>query len=274
MKRSESKILTTHVGALPDLIGLDTSAADYEDKLREAVAAVLRRQRETGLDLVNEGEYAKGGDWLSYLEDRFGGFEPQPPGTFSAITSQGRDREEFADFYREAAARGTLYYVPLGGDQRRTRPNWRCTGPIVYRGLAALQREIDVLRSLTSPEDVFLTATAPASIEVYRQNDFYKSEEEFVFALAEAMRTEYEAIVEAGFLLQVDDAWLVAQWDRIGIQMGLEAFRKRMHAPGRGAQPRLGEHPGGAAFATTCAGAAGTGRTRMILRWSMSWTSC
>ena len=255
------------------LIGLDTSAADYEDKLREAVAAVLRRQRETGLDLVNEGEYAKGGDWLSYLEDRFGGFEPQPPGTFSTITSQGRDREEFADFYREAAARGTLYYVPLGGDQRRTRRIGAARDRSSTAGSPHSSARSTCCARSTSPEDVFLTATAPASIEVYRQNDFYKSEEEFVFALAEAMRTEYEAIVEAGFLLQVDDAWLVALWDRIGIQMGLEAFRKRItlrvevlnHAFANIPEDRIRYH---------LRRAAGTGPTRMILRWSMSWTSC
>jgi 5-methyltetrahydropteroyltriglutamate--homocysteine methyltransferase len=74
--------------------------------------------------------------------------------------------------------------------------------------------------------EAFITTTAPASLEPYRRNDFYKSQEEFVFAIAEAMRTEYRTIIDAGFLLQIDDAWLPALWDRIGIQIGLDAYRK------------------------------------------------
>ena len=82
------------------------------------------------------------------------------------------------------------------------------------------------MREFVTPADGFITATAPASLEPYRENEFYASEEEFVFAIAAAMRTEYEAIAQAGFVLQVDDAWLPALWDRIGIAMGLEAFRR------------------------------------------------
>jgi 5-methyltetrahydropteroyltriglutamate--homocysteine methyltransferase len=93
---------------------------------------------------------------------------------------------------------------------------------------AALQREIAAFAAVVAePTDAFLTSTAPASLEPYRENEFYKSEEEFIFAIAEAMRTEYEAIASAGFILQVDDAWLPAMWDRIGIAMGLDAFRRR-----------------------------------------------
>jgi 5-methyltetrahydropteroyltriglutamate--homocysteine methyltransferase len=227
MKRSTHRILTTHVGSLPDEAPLDQAAADYEARLRAAVAAVVARQREIGIDVVNEGEYAKGGDWLSYVEGRFDGFEQRPPAGGKPILLQGRDREEFADFYQYATARGTLFYSP-GEQIRPRRAHWACTGPIVFKGQAAVQREIDALRAaVSSPADAFITSTAPASLEPYYANDFYKSEEEYVFALAEAMRSEYEAIAAAGFLLQVDDAWLVALWDRIGIAMGLDAFRKR-----------------------------------------------
>jgi 5-methyltetrahydropteroyltriglutamate--homocysteine methyltransferase len=103
-----------------------------------------------------------------------------------------------------------------------------CTGPITYTGQAALQREIDLLKSAAgSDEELFLTSTAPASLEVYRSNQYYASEEDFLVALAEALREEYKAIVDAGILLQVDDAWLPALWDRIGIGMGLAAFLRR-----------------------------------------------
>ena len=107
------------------------------------------------------------------------------------------------------------------------RPVWVCTAPITYAGQAALEREIEELQRHVPAEEAFLTSTAPASLEVYRRNEFYKSEEEFVYAIAEAMRVEYETIVRSGVVLQIDDAWLVALWDRIGIPMGLEAFRKR-----------------------------------------------
>ena len=206
-----NRILTTHVGSLPTL---------------ESVAAVVRKQRDIGLDVINEGEYAKGGDWLSYVEERLGGFEPRPaPPGERPLVAQGRDREAFADFYRYATERGTLFYTP-GEQIKRVRPVWHCTDPVVYRGLASLRREIETLLEFVKPEEAFLTSTAPGSLEVYRRNEYYRSEEEFVYAIAEAMGVEYETIVASGVTLQVDDAWLPALWDRIGMQMGLEGFKR------------------------------------------------
>jgi len=129
VKRSSKRIVTTHVGSLPEATPLDQSAADYEARLREAVAAVVKRQREAGIDIVNEGEYAKGGDWLSYVEGRFDGFEERPPAGGKPLILQGRDREEFADFYHYATARGTLFYEP-NQQTRLRRPHWTCTRPI------------------------------------------------------------------------------------------------------------------------------------------------
>jgi 5-methyltetrahydropteroyltriglutamate--homocysteine methyltransferase len=190
------------------------------------VADVVARQREIGIDVVNEGEYTKGGDWLSYVDSRFGGFEARPPAGGKPLILQGKDREEFADFYRYASERGTLFYEP-GGQIKQARPHWVATAPISYRGEGALRREIEIFRAVIGPDaEAFITTTAPASLEPYRANEYYKSQEEFVFALAEAMRTEYRTIVATGFILQVDDAWLPALWDRIGIEMGLQAFRK------------------------------------------------
>ena len=103
-----------------------------------------------------------------------------------------------------------------------------CTGPITYRAEAALAREIDIFKAIVGghTDDCFITTTAPASLEPYRGNEHYKSEEAFVFALADALRTEYETIVRAGFTVQIDDAWLLALWDRIGIAMGLERYKQ------------------------------------------------
>ena len=227
MKRSTSdRILTTHVGSLPRADGTDRPGGEDEATLRKLVADVVARQREIGIDIVNEGEYTKGGDWLAYVDDRFGGFEARPPADGKPIILQGKDREAFADFYRYATERGTLFYEPAG-QIKQARPHWVAVAPIGYRGQAALVREIEMFRAVVGPEsEAFITSTAPSSLEPYRRNEYYKSQEEFVFALAEAMRSEYEAIVAAGFILQIDDAWLPALWDRIGIQMGLDAFRR------------------------------------------------
>ena len=221
MQRSTHKILATHVGSLP----FPMSQAQESD-LSAQVAAVTQKQRALGLDLINEGEYTKGGDWLSYVEPRFSGFDARAPAGAKPIILTGRDREEFADFYAYATQKGTLFYSP-GEQIKHARPNWVCVGPIAYTGGTALAQEIETLLAHAAPQESFITTTSPASLEPYRQNEFYNSEEEFVYAIAEAMRVEYEAVAASGVLLQVDDAWLPALWDRIGIGMGLEAFRKR-----------------------------------------------
>src|SRR5919204_2924185 len=139
MKRSRERILSTHVGSLPLLDG-------------NSVAAVVKQQRELGLDLINEGEYTKGGDWLSYVETRFGGFEARAPEPGAVpLIAQGRDREAFADFYRYASEKGTLFYTP-GEQIKRVRPIWVCTGPVTYQGEESLKEEIRVLLSHVKKE--------------------------------------------------------------------------------------------------------------------------
>lgn len=221
MQRSTERILTTHVGSLPQPEHLATDAERIA-----AVPEVVERQRAVGLDIINEGEYTKGGDWLSYADTRFGGYSERPRKDGKPLLLQGKDREEFADFYRYATERGTLFYTP-GNQMRSVRPNWVCTGPVTYEAHAELEREIGTLLAHAGANELFLTSTAPASLEVYRENEHYASEEEYLYALAEALRVEYEAIANAGLILQIDDAWLPALWDRIGIPMGLEAYRER-----------------------------------------------
>ena len=226
MKRSDDKILTTHVGSLPFLAPDKGLAVGDTSCLAADVAAVVGRQRAASIDIVNEGEYAKGGDWLRYMQNRFGGFSEIAEPAGKPLIEQGKDREAFAEFYRYASERGTLFYTPTTQTAKK-RPVQACTGPVTYTGQAELKQEIDVTVAAAGTDDVFLTSTAPASLEVYRHNRFYKNDEDYVYALAEAMRAEYEAIAAAGLILQVDDAWLPALWDRIGIGMGLDAFRAR-----------------------------------------------
>jgi len=222
MRRSTTRILTTHVGSLPEPPGLGNDAR------AAAVEEVIARQRRTGLDIINEGEFMKRGDWLAFADHRFGGFSERPrPAGQPPLIQQGKDREHFADFYAYASERGTLFYAP-GGQMRTRRPHWVCTGPITYEAHAELECEIDALRAHSAATDeLFLTSTAPGSLEVYRGNEHYGSDEEYLYAFAEALRVEYEAIARAGIILQIDDAWLPALWDRIGIAMGLDAFRRR-----------------------------------------------
>ena len=220
-----TRILTTHVGSLPGPPGFDAITTPADAQLAEAVRWVVDEQRAAGLEIVNEGELTKGGDWLSFMDTRLGGFEERPMPAGGSILARGADRDAFADFYRYAAERQTLFYAP---DNRikAARRYTAATGPISYTGREALRREIEVFRSVVGDSrQCFLTSTAPSSLEPYRGNEYYRTADEFVWALAEAMRVEYEAIVEAGFLLQIDDAWMVALWDRIGIAMGLDAFR-------------------------------------------------
>jgi len=226
MQRSVAKILTTHVGSLP-FLSLDKGVAiGDESHLADDVAAIVARQREIGIDIINEGEYAKGGDWLRYMQNRFGGFTEIALGDEKPLIERGKDREQFADFYKYATERGTLFYSP-GAQIAKKRPVHACTAPVTYVGQAELKKEINVTLAVAGTDNVFLTSTAPGSLEVYRRNRHYKNDEEYVFALAEAMRVEYEAIAAAGLILQVDDAWLPALWDRIGLDMGLPAFRAR-----------------------------------------------
>lgn len=229
MRASRSRILTTHVGNLPGRYQFSGDLEPEDERLREAVAAVVQRQIETGLDIINEGEFTKGGDWLTYIDGRLGGFEVRSTEGEVPIIARGKDREVFAEFYKDATARGTLFYAPTHISPSR-RKHWICTGPITYRAQDALARELATFRDAVPAgidNELFYTSTAPSSFEPYHRFGYYRTEEEFIFAFAEAMRVEYEAIVAAGFLLQVDDAWLVALWDRIGIDMGLDNFRKR-----------------------------------------------
>jgi 5-methyltetrahydropteroyltriglutamate--homocysteine methyltransferase len=223
---SDTRIQTTHVGSLPGPPDFDATAAQDEDALRVAVQWIVEQQRSVGLDIINEGELTKGGDWLSFADTRLGGFEERVFPRGGSMLLRGRDRTEFAEFYQYASERQTLFFTR---DDRikTTRRYTVATAPVTYVGLPDLAREIELLRSVAGDTgQCFLTSTAPSSLEVYRGNEYYRTAEEYVFALADALRVEYEAIVDARFLLQIDDAWMIALWDRIGIEMGLEQFKK------------------------------------------------
>jgi 5-methyltetrahydropteroyltriglutamate--homocysteine methyltransferase len=216
---------------LPAPPQLDGNAPDYEQQLRREVAAIVQRQAELGIDIVSDGELSKG-HWLAYLDQRLGGFDPRPVASGQgSLLLQGEDYRAFPGFYAEAAQRGTLFYSsgyqqasPSSAPARSV-----CTRPIEYTGERLVARDIANLKNALAPTtalEAFLPVAAPASIEPYRFNEYYPSEDAFLYALADALSVEYQAIAQAGLLVQIDDAWTAALWDRIGTAMGLEAYRK------------------------------------------------
>jgi 5-methyltetrahydropteroyltriglutamate--homocysteine methyltransferase len=220
------KILTTHVGALqrPPEAEQALLGEAPEDELRRAVADVVRRQVDAGIDIVDDGEFGKS-IWQWYVTERLDGIErdehPRPP-------IRGRDQEQFADFYAYALQTPDVLFH--GSDRAfwaaiATRPV--CVGPISYkpgpveRDVANLKAALDGL----DVADVFMPAVAPASAEVDMGNEHYATQEELVYALADALREEYRLIVDAGFQLQVDDAWIPALWNQ-DPDLDLETYRR------------------------------------------------
>jgi len=207
MKRSHSRILTTHVGslirppALQDFLRAKQAGKPYDkpayDKcLTDSVASIVREQAQTGIDVVSDGEFGKSISWSQYALERLSGFERRPIKHDAANPfKRGADRERFAEFYAELDAREGV----------ATTTEAICVGPIKYTGQAELQRDIDnfkaALNGVTVTE-AFLPVAAPASVIPDRKNEFYKSEDELQAAIAEAMRTEYKMIVDAGFLVR------------------------------------------------------------------------
>ena len=223
MQRSTERILTTHVGSLPRPAELDDAlerrAEDeptYAATLRRAVADVVKKQVEVGVDVVNDGEFGKS-SWTGYLTERLGGFEPRSVPAGGQVL-RGKDFSDFASFYADAARAQALWYMPDGRLRTPLAPvQWVCTAPITYTGHSALQRDIDnFLQALHGVQvtEAFLPVAAPASVEPGRVNEHYASEEEFVYALAEALKVEYATIVRSGLVLQVDDAFIPYNYDR------------------------------------------------------------
>ena len=198
MKRSTERILTTHTGSLPrpdDLVtmlyardkGELQDQAAFETRVREATAEVVRKQIECGVDVVNDGEAGKVG-YSTYVKDRLTGFEG------AAAPVRAADLLEFPAYARRALRAN-----------RMQRP--ACTGPISYKDKEALQRDIENFKTAlqgVEPEEAFLSAASPGVISLFLKNDYYPNHEAYLAALAEAMKEEYNAIHQAGFLLQVD----------------------------------------------------------------------
>jgi 5-methyltetrahydropteroyltriglutamate--homocysteine methyltransferase len=239
MKTSTDRILTTHVGSLPRpesikallrarLGGQSLDEAELSARVTEAVTEVVRRQAEVGLDVVSDGEMGKV-SFLGYAEARLAGFVPMSadaPGVPSS--NVGGPWARRIDTRREWRAFREYYQEYLPRAMPPAAPPSVCQGPITYQGEAMLQRDLATFKAALQGIDVaeaFVPAIAPAMVG-RGQNQYYASEEEYVFAIAEALRTEYRAIVDAGFILQIDDPGLGETWDMLMPAPPLEEYRR------------------------------------------------
>jgi 5-methyltetrahydropteroyltriglutamate--homocysteine methyltransferase len=230
MKRSVDRILTTHVGSLirpqPLQEFLRAKQASkpfdlqaYDHCLSRSVADVVRRQAEAGVDVISDGEFGKSISWSQYVLERLSGFERRPVRPGGNPFQRGADRERFAEFYAELDAH----------EEVATRTDSVCVGPINYTGQAELQRDIENFKAAlkgVNVEEAFLPVAAPASVIPDRKNEYYKNDEECLFAIGAAMRTEYKMIVDAGFLLQLDDARAAVTYDRMVPPAAFADYRK------------------------------------------------
>ncbi len=228
MNRSTNRILVTHVGSLarPDdllkmlnakLEGEPYDQAAYAMRLKSAVAEVVKQQVNCGIDIVNDGEFGKT-NFSRYTRERLKGFiEQSPKPDFQPTMIFGRDIKDFPEFFDLGKASRGLH----------TRVFY-CNAPLEYIGHAAIQSDIDHLKMALEGigiEEAFLPAVAPGTMEHWLKNDYYPNDEAFLMAIADAMHEEYQAIVDGGFILQIDDPDLPDAWQMFP-QMDLAEYRK------------------------------------------------
>jgi 5-methyltetrahydropteroyltriglutamate--homocysteine methyltransferase len=221
MKRSTERILTTHTGSLPrpeDVVtmlyardkGELADQAAFEKRVHEATVEVVRQQVDSGVDIVNDGEVSKIG-YSTYVKERLTGFGGE------AGPLRAADVLEFPEYARRV--------FRVTGMKRPA-----CTGPITYKDKAALQKDIENLKSAlqgVQPEEVFMSAASPGVISLFLKNDYYPNHDAYLAALADAMKVEYDAIHQAGFLLQVDCPDLAMGRHIQFAEDSLEEFRKK-----------------------------------------------
>jgi 5-methyltetrahydropteroyltriglutamate--homocysteine methyltransferase len=214
MQRSRDRILTTHVGSLPrpaDLLqmmrarsrGEPVDEQKLRSRVREGVVEIVRKQVSLGLDVIDDGEFSKP-SFVTYVRERLSGLEPLPGARPNPWLSS-REAISFPDFYKAQEANAP----------RTKQVQMACTAPMTYKGESQLKTDLDNLKNALKGievSDVFVPCISPANIEDWNDNRYYKNDEEYLFAIADAMNIEYKAIVDAGFLVQVDDPRLVTYY--------------------------------------------------------------
>ncbi|HEX9445347.1 MAG TPA: cobalamin-independent methionine synthase II family protein [Candidatus Binatia bacterium] len=229
MKRSTDRILTTHAGSLPlppdlkEMLVAKNNGRPYDQaalavRVKSAVAEAVKKQLACGLDVINDGELGKP-NFSRYARERLAGFVERPARPDERpSTIYGRDLKEFAEYFEKRTA------------TMRGENTWRVflSGPLKYIGHDAVRADIENLKAALKGlevEEAFLPAVAPGTLEHWLKNDYYKTDEEYLFALAEAMGEEYKAIVDAGFLLQIDNPDLPDAW-QVYPEMSVAEYRR------------------------------------------------
>jgi 5-methyltetrahydropteroyltriglutamate--homocysteine methyltransferase len=230
MKRSTDRILTTHVGslirpqALQDILrakqaGQPYDQAAYDKCLTQSIDDVVSRQADIGVDVVSDGEFGKAISWNQYVVERLSGFELRAiPAGFRPGTP-GADRTRFKEFYAELDVREPMANAKMVA----------CVGPVKYIGQDILRRDIDNFKAAlkgAKVEEAFMPVVAPSSVLPDRKDEYYKGEEDWLDAVTAAMRTEYQTIVDAGFILQIDDARAATAYDRMVPPGTFEEYRR------------------------------------------------
>jgi 5-methyltetrahydropteroyltriglutamate--homocysteine methyltransferase len=228
MQRSERSIGTTHSGRLPRL----GPAAEDAAGLTREVAAIIRKQADLGIDCVGDGEFWNGRTFQYYAQ-QFSGITARPlkAGEKGSGRESTRERDAFPKLYGDMDRVGTIFCVP--GEEPQWFPSRTkavVTGPIKGRATEAIKREIDVfkqaLNAAGGDKEAFICVYAPGWLDHFVYNEYYATDEEFVFALADAVSGEYRAVVDAGFILQIDDPGVVTSWDMIRPAPTLAEYRK------------------------------------------------
>jgi 5-methyltetrahydropteroyltriglutamate--homocysteine methyltransferase len=223
MKRSTERILTTHTGSLPrpdDLVrmmydksdGKPVDEAAVQERIRTAVIEVVEKQRECGVDIVNDGEASKI-SYSTYVTERLTGF-----GGEAGPRAPGREFDDFPEYMQRVFSDPRRFHLKTPA----------CHAPVTVRDTDAVQRDTRNLKAAlqgVQVEEAFVTAASPGVISIFLPNAYYATEEEYLAALADAMRPEYEAIVEAGFILQLDCPDLTARNSAANAYLTMEQFR-------------------------------------------------
>ena len=224
MQRSEGSIGTTHAGRLPPVAPPDADLA-------RQVAEVVRKQLQIGISCVGDGEFWNGRNFQYYAQ-QFEGVTARPlkPGERSSGREATRERDRLPKLYSDMDRAGTMFCVP--GEEPRFPPPTKAvvTGPIRGRATDAIRREVEVfakaLKDADGAEEAFICMFAPGWLDHHIFNEYYPTDEEFVFALADAVRDEYRAVVDGGFILQIDDPGIATSWDMIKPEPSLADYRK------------------------------------------------
>jgi 5-methyltetrahydropteroyltriglutamate--homocysteine methyltransferase len=242
MRNSAEKIRTSHAGRLPVPPGVEETAMrlprgevgdeEVASRVVPAVADVVKRQVEIGLDCISDGEYWSALD-IKWFDQQMTGLATRAlrPGEVGSMREATRERDVFRTLYVDMDRVGTIACIP--GERPRFPAKSRVivTGPVKTQGTVATLRQLAcfkaaIARAGVAPDEAFVPALAPGWLDHFIYNEHYKTDEEFVYALADAMRDKYRAIVDAGFVLQIDDPGIATSWDMLKPEPSLADYRK------------------------------------------------